>query len=215
MTSFLEQFRANPSRGVVTSARLDHWHKLLEAWCTVHELFCCIAEGDAIWWHTERSNVGALAGAAWRIGWAALEEFGLDKVVKRRAANGRGDLFLQSDTAHDYVEAKHVCGQFATAREIVPVRLGIHAACSNAEEVTLDEEDKRIGVRRIGVVFAAPDLGSGSQPLPDAFEKLIETLQGRYDLDAVAWCFPKLKQKLCWDDGGESPGLFLLAMSVD
>ena len=101
MTGLLDHFQANPSQGVVTSERLTHWHKLLEEWCMVHKLYCCTVEGDAIWWYPEWSNVGALAGAAWRIGWAALEEFGLDKVVKRHAANGRGDLFLQSDTAHD------------------------------------------------------------------------------------------------------------------
>ena len=85
-------------------------------------------------------------------------------------------------------------------------------ACRQAEGIALDEDEKRAGFRRIGVVFAVPRLDSGAQPLPVTFKKLVQTLH-HYDLDAVAWCFPKLKQKLYWE-GKESPGLFLLASLV-
>src|SRR5262245_3330899 len=54
-----------PFRGVKVSlkSQLEHWVELLEEWCLVHERYCRMAPGDAIFWNGERANVGALAAA--------------------------------------------------------------------------------------------------------------------------------------------------------
>jgi hypothetical protein len=89
MKDLLNLFQANPARGVVAHGRLLHWHELLEEWCMVHERCCRLAKNDAIFWQSERSNLAALAGAAWRSGWAALEEFPHDKMANRSKFSGR------------------------------------------------------------------------------------------------------------------------------
>jgi len=99
-------FSTTPARGVRTSRRLAHWNELLEEWCLIHERYCRLVEGEAIYWNIERANLAALAAAAWRAGWAALEEFTQDKMKGRSKFSGRADLFLRSPDSQDYVESK-------------------------------------------------------------------------------------------------------------
>ena len=67
MKQLCERFQNNPARGVFTTNRLAHWQELLEEWCLIHERYCRLVECDSIYWNIERSNVAALAAAAWRL----------------------------------------------------------------------------------------------------------------------------------------------------
>jgi len=108
MTNLSQQIQANPARRALASKRLSHWHELLEEWCLIHERYCRLVKCDSIYWNIERSNLAALAGAAWRSGWAALEEFSQYKRVKATRFDGRADLYLKSPDTEDYVESKMV-----------------------------------------------------------------------------------------------------------
>ena len=92
MGSMIELFRNSPSRGVLARGRLAHWEELLEEWCLVHERYCRLVKDDAIYWYGERPNIAAIAAAAWRCGWVALEEFSQSKGERRSRVSGRADL---------------------------------------------------------------------------------------------------------------------------
>lgn len=80
----------------VRSPVLKEWQTLFEEWILAVERFCRLSPGDAPYWYTERANVGTLAGAAWRCGWIALEEFQGDKSEQSLGWRGRLDLWLSS-----------------------------------------------------------------------------------------------------------------------
>ncbi|MBV9468897.1 MAG: hypothetical protein JOZ57_06590 [Abitibacteriaceae bacterium] len=70
----------NSSLSIKSGFRVEHpalmgWETLLEEWVLLIERYCRLAPGKAPYWYSERSNVGLLAGAAWRCGWISLEEF--------------------------------------------------------------------------------------------------------------------------------------------
>ena len=58
---------------------------------------------DAVYWSTERANVGSVAAAAWLTGGVALEEYGDLKRAPRRVSKGRVDLFVKCDDASEYL----------------------------------------------------------------------------------------------------------------
>ncbi|MBM4275294.1 MAG: hypothetical protein FJ134_12665 [Deltaproteobacteria bacterium] len=66
----------------INNTELNHWEKLFKQWQSLIERYCKIMEeDDAPFYHTERANIGVLAGAAWKTGWLALEEF----IFRKRA----------------------------------------------------------------------------------------------------------------------------------
>src|SRR5262245_20368122 len=108
MNTLHDRFPASPARGVRVGPGLRHWHELLEEWCLILERYCVLVEGDSIYWNTGRSNVAAVAAAAWGSGWAALEEFVNERGADEETRRGRADLYLWSQCGEDYVEAKLV-----------------------------------------------------------------------------------------------------------
>ena len=207
MIDFPDQFQASPKRGVVTGKRLAHWHELLEEWCLVHERYCRLVQDDAIFWHPERTNLAALAAAAWRSGWAALEEFPHDKMINGSKRRGRTDLYLKSPASEDYVESKLVWCREGSGRRIARVLAGIDEACTNARALRLG---RNADARRIGVVFAIPSRrNSDSRELHGLLAKLINSVH-EIGMDAAAWCFPPPGAQRD-SDGRDYPGVVLLA----
>lgn len=130
-------FRKNPRCGAVTSAPLGHWQALLEEWCKVHARYCELVADDAIYWHIERSNLAALAAAAWRIDWAALEEFSHEKVRPNGRFSGRADLLIRSPMAEEYIEAKLAWCRHATDERVAMAVSALEQACVDAAAVQL------------------------------------------------------------------------------
>jgi hypothetical protein len=215
MKGLPERYQLTPPRGVVVSRRLAHWSELLQEWCVIHERYCRLVEDDAIYWNIERSNLAALASAAWRSGWAALEEFSHDKILKLAKFYGRADLYMRSPGAHDYVEAKMAWPK-GVARPINARQTlrELDSACNDARKIHLANGEGT----RIGVVFACPRFPSGAeQPLVELLAPFFEQIEGT-ELDAVAWCFPPLQNALTALWGGRInlayPGVVLLARVV-
>ncbi|MFB9867183.1 hypothetical protein [Vreelandella sulfidaeris] len=95
----------------------DHeLHALMRAWIeaqheysALHSSFEMVENG---WWHNERASISLLAGAAWKSGWVALEEFGTTKrghtveSEERGDRIGRCDLYLCNRKVSLAIEAK-------------------------------------------------------------------------------------------------------------
>jgi hypothetical protein len=216
MSAVGELFRDSPARGVLTRGRLSHWQELLEEWCLIHERYCRLVRGDAIYWSIERSNLAALAAAAWRSGWAALEEFPQPKILKRTRFGGRADLFIKSPSCQDYVESK-MCW-VTTRRDLEAAALGtsreVRRACRDASALRLPSSDGT--THRIGVVFAVPYFrAAAAKSLPKFLAPFFEAL-GTTDFDAISWCFPPPARNLVWKEESDDiyPGIVLVAKAV-
>lgn len=206
----VERFRHTPARGWYVRPPLLHWRDLLDQWCTVHELYCQRVRGDAIYWNIERSNLAALAAAAWRLNWPALEEFPQHRRINRVRVAGRADLFLKSRRGDEYIESK--MAWISSRGSVFSVASGISRkldrACADASDLHLSPSH----ALRVGVVFAVPyyrrELVKFDQRLLSFFGKL-ETTQ----TDAVAWCFPRCAKNLVWREPHEQthPGVIMLA----
>jgi hypothetical protein len=227
MKDLSKRFSLAPAGGVLVGKRLAHWCELLEEWCLIHERYCRLVEDDAIYWNIERSNIAALASAAWRSGWAALEEFTHSKTLKRGRVFGRADLYLKSPDTEEYVEAKIAWpGRGRKTVNANETLEKLDGACGDVKKVHLPGN---LGTR-VGVVFAVPRFPAGSkQPVSEQLAPFFEELQNA-ELDAAAWCFPPLAKELIWNRGkhkdaypgveltrfagGGGPAVFLLRFSA-
>lgn len=89
--------------------------QLLSAWLDSVQRYINMLANDNCWWHNERANVSTLAGAAWSIGWVALEEYPTRKHrpttshIDQPETGGRGrcDLYISNDQEDFAFEAKH------------------------------------------------------------------------------------------------------------
>jgi hypothetical protein len=154
--------------------------------------------------------LAALAGAAWRAGWAALEEFTQNKTAKDSKFSGRADLFLRSPASQDYVESKMAWPGGGTTQPInaTGALRALERAQKDAQAVDLPNGSGK----RIGVAFTVPKFRNVNRPLAELLAPLFDGLQVE-KLDAVAWCFPPLVQ-LTWQTGRHThvyPGVVLLA----
>ena len=97
--------------------QFGHWATTLEEWHLAIERYCRITEGaDNPYWYNERANIGILAGAAWRSGKIALEEFQMQKIVftengtleesPKKEKSGRCDLWISDGNKSEFIEAK-------------------------------------------------------------------------------------------------------------
>jgi len=214
MRSIVDLSDSSSSRGVLARRSLVHWVELLEEWCMIHERYCRLVEEDAIYWSLERANISALAAAAWRCGWAALEEFPQSKRQRRSRFFGRADLFLQSPRSQDYVEAKFAwLSVKGTARGIDAFLKALLDALTDARNLDLPSGR----ARRIGVAFAAVYSPKGNQKaVSELLSSVFDRLQAA-DFDAAAWCFPPTARMLTWKDHHTTkvyPGVILLAKSA-
>jgi len=208
-----KRFRRIRHRGVFAQSSLSHWKRLLREWCVIHEQYCKLVHDDAIYWSIERSNLAALAGAAWRLGWAALEEFPQTKTSRRARFAGRTDLYLKSRGRDEYIESKMVWltlrgGADASANIVMQ---GLESACDDASAVHVTERTER----RIGIVFAVPYYPKGRVESLSAFDAVFESLS-RQPIDAAAWCFPSCARELAWGEPKVNvyPGVILAARRV-
>ena len=85
--------------GAKCSAQLSCLKPILDTWRNLNlEYLQRHDDGDIPWWYGERTAVGFLAGATWKCGGVALEEWQTKKADKLNAKsdgrNGRCDLYI-------------------------------------------------------------------------------------------------------------------------
>ena len=93
----------------VRCTALPIFKPLLKKWVTTNIDVVRHWQGDLAWWYGERASISVLAGAAWRIGGFAFEEYREDK----KTGPGRVDLYLKVGRQQFIAEAKY-CWSGAT-----------------------------------------------------------------------------------------------------
>ena len=125
---------------------------LLTEWVAVIRHYIERVDGDLPFWHAERPQVGFLSAAVWRLGGAALEEFGTKKVLDGEDYSGRNDLWFILDGLKVWVEAKFLFLDIDDEREtdLGRVNAAIKAANDNAAVLNRNDEEA------VGIVFVSP-----------------------------------------------------------
>lgn len=87
---------------------------MLTGWILTNQRYVeLLRQKDCCWWYNERTNVSVLAGAAWSMGRAAIEEYPSSKLMKGSlqedtdTSRGRVDLYITSNHDDIAIEAKH------------------------------------------------------------------------------------------------------------
>ena len=177
----------------IRGGKLKHWNKMILEWHRVIEDYGRLVGDDAPYWYNERANISILAGAAWRSGKLALEEFGHEKSDKKGQYRGdrwmgRCDLWLKekkeeaslSDAIKDANDSKQVRGARSVGVSFIPVYILIKYK---------DEIDAYIDQR----IKEAKSVSA----------------------DCIAWCFPEENRFLTGASGKYyNPGIFMFAKCV-
>ena len=80
--------------GFYTRPALSDWQHICEEWIVLGKRYCRMtAARENPFGYGELANVSMLAGAAWRCGYIALQEFQWDK-NSETGRSGRADLYL-------------------------------------------------------------------------------------------------------------------------
>jgi hypothetical protein len=195
-----KRFKINGDKLSHWSALLKHWHLLIKNYCVFME-----DDEDAPYYYTERANTGVLAGAAWRAGWIALQEFS----IKKRGKNiGYADLWIRSSNQEsgEYIEVKQEWS-------LTKANDGLAQAVKDAKKLLVDKESMRIGL-----LFISPAIHEKFESEID--KKIKEAIVSikQIKCDAIAWSFPAISRTL--RGGGRAkhyfyPGVILLAKVAD
>lgn len=95
-----------------TDVKINHesnktriWTNIIQQWQKINEDYLVECDfNDSLYWYNERTNVGCLAGAIWKIGGYALEEYSATKGKDEKY--GRIDLYFSVDKTEYVIEAK-------------------------------------------------------------------------------------------------------------
>jgi len=192
---------------------MSHWACILEEWMLAIERYTRIMDGgDAPYFYNERANVSVLAGAAWRAGWVALEEFQSKKGYRNKAKkNGRTDLYFANEYDEELIEAKFqwICmGSNKTGR-IVDATL--ERAVIDAKKSRANDKD----VKAVAVGFFP--VYKKYKRVGDCDELIEQTVRdfSKQGFHAMAWCFPPQMRRYVADNGNLWPGIIMLAKSID
>ncbi len=169
-------------------------------------------EDDSAWLYNERASLSVLAGAVWRIGGIAFEEYSHDKHRPRESKgkpSGRCDIYFQLGSREFIAEVKQCwpsLGRRGTPQQTVGAKLEL----ARHDALRL----KRYTYERLAITFVAPYLSKGEEATLDA--RLSNWLRAvrRIPHDCLAWCFPLQGRKKCFK-GYIYPGIALLVSKVD
>jgi hypothetical protein len=125
---------------------LNEWRDLtaLENW---------FFEQDATWWNKERATLSVFAGAIWRSGGLALEEFATEKTLKFEPKAGRCDICFRFKRSIFLGEAKQDWPLLVSAdmqKNINQTNSIVRKACSEALHT------KDATATHLGIVFVTP-----------------------------------------------------------
>jgi hypothetical protein len=184
------------------------WHQIIEDYGR-------LVEDDAPYWYNERANISILAGAAWRAGKLALEEFGHEKSYKRGQNRGdrwmgRCDLWLIEKKEEELVEAKFKWVPLTSNTFSAKVEASLSDAIDDAHN------GKQVrGARSVGVAFIPVYIPIKYKNEIEAhIDQRIKEAKS-VSADCIAWCFPEKNRFLTGASGKfYNPGIFLFAKCV-
>ena len=193
---------------------MSHWSSIMEEWMLAIERYTRIMNGnDAPYYYNERANVSVLAGAAWRSGWIALEEFQSKKGYRNKAKkNGRADLYFANDTSEELIEAKFRWICMGSDNLAPMVKETMELAIDDVKKTRANENDlKAIGVG----FFPLYKKYSSIEDLDKLIEQTIFEFE-KQDYHAIGWCFPpEMRNYVSEKEGNVAPGVILVAKNID
>lgn len=180
----------NMKSRVFTKASVQCLRPILKEWVRLNDSLSreWAVVGDAPWWYNERASVSVLAGAVWKVGDYAFEEYASVKKHKKKYSAGRLDLQFTASGREFIAEAKQ-CWIPATRKQ--------HHADVILDALKRAQEDvekcEAHGMRRLAIVFGVPYITLGWQSeLPDRVNSFIAQA-GEVDAHAFAWVFPAVE----------------------
>lgn len=203
-------------RGLKTSDTVIK--SLLGAWIDAAQRYTDLFNGnDCCWWYNERTNVSVLAGAAWTLGWAAIEECPTEKHPAKvtgtesdsQLQRGRIDLYIAKPNAGLTFEAKHVWQRLPDNNGILN---GRNEARKAALQIQSHTTDYRYAVTFI-VPFFASDEALGGQSLEEWIQSQVASLTSK--TESCGYFFPTLQPgQLVNHQGFTYPGVILVIEDV-
>lgn len=193
-------------RGVSTP-RLKVLRELLWEWAGVLERTTRIwtDSDDAAWAYNERATLSLLAGAVWRLGGIAFEEYANQK---NDGTFGRCDLYFQTGRRDFVAEAKQCWASASPTAD--PAKAARRALESSARQVGAY---RSYGYDRLGIAFACAYLPtSKAASVNEHLEHWLSELR-RVPHDCIAWSFPEKARRKSF--GNELfPGLAIVIRQV-
>lgn len=163
--------------------------KVLKSWIECTEEYISVWGGDDLpYWYNERANVSIFAGAAWRSGMTAIEEYQSNKLKKcGTESNGRNDLYLADLSVGIGIEAKVV---FPDISNTIAIKYLIE---NRLVEARLDTNTLQEEGHKVSAVFIAPysKTEKASNEQVQNFLSILPSLS----VGAYAWCASNESQK--------------------
>lgn len=166
------------------------------------------APDDVPWWYNERASLSVLAGAVWRAGGTAFEEYADKKSTPGRASRaGRVDLHMGLGARNFILEAKQTWSGAGRGNPATRIRRVLERAVADVRRAPSD------GDKRLAAVFAVPEIPASQQDhVDDRIDAWLEALQ-EVEWSLIAWVFPPSVRRLR-SKRGLYPGVALLLRLV-
>ena len=200
----------------IDADRRTRLHGVFAEWIRINrEVAFSWRNEDAPWWHNERASLSIFAGAIWRSGAIAYEEYSEEKSApaarkgKRSAYSGRCDLYFELGGYGYVAEAKQGWSGGTNDRDPVPrIRKALRAARESASRLESN------GQRRIALVFVTPRFAGSYPEDAQGMIKRWITKASSIPKWEKAWVFPAHARFLQSETGRYYPGIMIFARSV-
>lgn len=194
---------------VLKTTKLEHWIDIIEEWNWAIERYCRVTGNDTPYWHSERSNIGVLAAAAWRCGKIALEEFTQAKTENL----GRCDLWIAGENFSNYIEAKFEWINILSEQRKESAEKCLKQAMADVEKLSGIENYTGVGVAFLPVYAKSTKLNS-PESLTATIHSTISDLKN-IECDLITWRFPQQFRTYIDDQEKYLPGIFMIATRKD
>lgn len=192
---------------------LSHWNPIFEEWILSIERYCRIMKGeDAPYWYNERANIGLLAGASWRCGRIALEEFQKDKGYKNaKKKNGRSDLWIASEDHEELIEAKFKWLSLKNKDPSKLIKKTIDIAVDDTKKARGNDTDTMgIAVGFFPVYIGEKNIGEVDRYISEFIEEVLSA-----DYHAIGWSFPAETRNYLSSKKELLPGVIMIIRNID
>ncbi len=194
-----------------------HLKPILDSWLKINREYSNYDSEDGLYFYTERATLSTLAGAVWKVGGFALEEYSDVKGYGAKRKNGRTDLWFTCENQKNefIVEAKQrwpIISDRANAIHNTLVT-GLKDAVSDAKKVEVTY--RGFGVKFLGVLFAVPKLPPSDQAdehIEERLKRFIEEVE-KVDCSFYGY-FLSSESKVIGQDGRLYPGVAILGKLI-
>lgn len=197
----------------------EKFDTILKNWLDINDDYWRKYKDDALFYYNERASISILAGAIWRNGDCAMEEFSSLKGSSRNTRLGRVDLWFMLGDQEYIVEAKQRWPPFYDSDADLDfdfkqsLKTGLEEAFTDASDLRYHWENYLDGL--IGLLFVVPRVAptyAESSGLAEEIMRFIKTVE-EADADFYAYLFNDEK-KLIGTEGHICPGVALLGKLV-